>query len=47
MINLKKVLIFISFFAIVFIVNGAVSAANLTVNPGDSIQAGFLDQPSI
>jgi len=39
MVNVKKFLICISFLAMVFLFSGAVSAANLTVNPGDSIQS--------
>ena len=39
MVTVKKFLICISFLAMVFLFSGAVSAANLTVNPGDSIQS--------
>lgn len=39
MVNVKKFLICISFLAVVFLFSGAVSAANLTVNPGDNIQS--------
>lgn len=37
--NMKRVLVFISFFAIITIFSGAVSAASWTVNPGSSIQS--------
>lgn len=37
--NLMKILAFIIFFAILTVFTGVVSAANLAVNPGDSIQA--------
>jgi parallel beta-helix repeat protein len=39
MMNIKKVLAFITFFTVLLMLSGAVSAANLTVNPGDSIQS--------
>jgi len=37
--QLKKILVLISFFALFAMFTGAVSAANLTVNPGDNIQS--------
>ena len=37
--NLIKILVFIIFFVILTVFTGTVSAANWTVNPGDSIQA--------
>jgi predicted outer membrane repeat protein len=41
MANKKIVLAFLTFFAILLMLNGAVSAANVTVNPGDSIQSAI------